>query len=95
MSNRFLAAAGHDVIATTRQRDRVNSATTFLDMGEGLGALPRADVAVICAAITRFSDCRNFPELARQVNVTAPVANMQGIGVKRHASNFTIDERSF
>ena len=68
-----MAAAGHDVIATTRQRDRVNSATTFLDMGEGLGALPRADVAVICAAITRFSDCRNFPEFARQVNVTAPV----------------------
>lgn len=72
--NRFLAATGHDVIATTRHRDRVDSTTLFLDMAESQTALPRVDVAVICAAITRFSDCRNFPEVARRVNVTAPVA---------------------
>jgi dTDP-4-dehydrorhamnose reductase len=71
---RYLSAAGHDVMATTRHRDRVSPTTSFLDMAESHGALPSADVAVICAAMTRFSDCRNLPELARRVNVTAPVA---------------------
>ena len=71
----YLAAVGHDVIATTRHRDRINSTTVFLNMAEDQNTftLPRVDAAVICAAITRFSDCRNFPELARQVNVIAPV----------------------
>jgi dTDP-4-dehydrorhamnose reductase len=34
--------------------------------------LPAADVAIICAAISRFADCRERPELARRVDVTAP-----------------------
>jgi dTDP-4-dehydrorhamnose reductase len=69
-----LAAAGHNVIVTTRHRDRVTGATVFLDLAEPHDALPHVDVAVICAAMTRFSDCRNLPELARQVNVTSLVA---------------------
>jgi dTDP-4-dehydrorhamnose reductase len=69
-----LVVAGHNVVATTRHRDRVTAATIFLDLAEPHDELPRVDVAVICAAMTRFSDCRNLPELARKVNVTAPVA---------------------
>src|SRR6186713_3352660 len=73
---RYLLAAGHDVMATTRRRERVSPTTFFLDMIEDLNEieLPRVDTAVICAAITRFSNCRNFPELARRVNVQAPVS---------------------
>jgi dTDP-4-dehydrorhamnose reductase len=70
----YLAAAGHDVIVTTRHRDRVNDATIFLDMAAPHSSFPPVDIAVICAAMTRFSDCRNLSQLARQVNVTAPVA---------------------
>ena len=73
---RYLLAAGHDVIATTRRRDRECPTTFFLNMAEDLSEieLPRVNTAVICAAITRFSDCRNFPELARRVNVEAPIS---------------------
>jgi dTDP-4-dehydrorhamnose reductase len=70
----YLAAEGHEVVATTRRRDRVSATSIFLDMAEAHGRLPQVDVAVICAAMTSFSDCRNRPELARQINVTAPVA---------------------
>jgi len=69
----YLAAEGHDVVATTRRRNRVSPTTIFLDMAERHDPLPQVDAAVICAAMTSFSDCRNDPELARQVNVTAPV----------------------
>src|SRR6202000_2023486 len=34
-------------------------------------ALPEVDVAVICAAMARFEECRRHPELAYRVNVIA------------------------
>lgn len=36
--------------------------------------LPAVDAAVICAAMARFADCREQPERARLVNITAPAA---------------------
>lgn len=71
---RKLATMGHDVAVTTRHLERVTEGTVFLDLARPHVALPRAKYAVICAAMTRFSDCREMPELARQINVTAPVA---------------------
>ena len=71
---RKLAIMGHDVAVTTRHRERVTEGTVFLDLARPHVALARAKYAVICAAMTRFSDCREMPELARQINVTAPVA---------------------
>jgi dTDP-4-dehydrorhamnose reductase len=71
---RKLAVMGHDVAVTTRHRERVTEGTVFLDLARPHVALPPAKYAVICAAMTRFNDCREMPELARQINVTAPVA---------------------
>jgi dTDP-4-dehydrorhamnose reductase len=71
---RHLMAEGHDVLATTRHRDRVIPTVSFLDLAEGYDTAPNADAAVICAAVTGFSECRNFPEIARRVNVEASVA---------------------
>jgi dTDP-4-dehydrorhamnose reductase len=45
----------------------------FLDLAaEMLEPLPQVDIAVICAAMARFEECRNNPDQARRVNVEAP-----------------------
>jgi dTDP-4-dehydrorhamnose reductase len=65
---------GHGVIATTRRStDAARDGLVFLDLAAPLPALPQVDVAVICAAMARFEECRRYPELARLVNVTAPL----------------------
>jgi dTDP-4-dehydrorhamnose reductase len=71
-----LHASGHAVIGTTRRREQaVQADVAFLDLAApDLDALPQADIAVICATMARFEDCRTKPDLARQVNVTAPAA---------------------
>src|ERR1700742_1698616 len=61
--SRSLQGLGHEVIGTTRRRD----------LAAPLPVLPRVDVAVICAAISRLDDCRQHPELAHRVNVAAPL----------------------
>jgi dTDP-4-dehydrorhamnose reductase len=70
--SRSLQSLGHEVVATTRRRDRAGE-HHFLDLAAPLPALPQVDVAVICAAISRLDDCRRYPELAHRVNVTAPL----------------------
>jgi len=68
-----LGRLGHEVIATTRRRERAGSGRLFLDLAETLPDLPTVDVAVICAAVARFEECRRYPELAHRVNVAAPI----------------------
>jgi dTDP-4-dehydrorhamnose reductase len=69
-----LRARGHSVAVTTRRRDRATpEGAMFLDLADAIPRLPGADVAVICAAMARFEDCRRFPELAHRVNVLAPL----------------------
>ena len=63
---------GHEVIATTRRRERAGD-HLFLDLAAPLAPLPQVDVAVICAAMARLEECRRYPELARRVNVEAPL----------------------
>jgi dTDP-4-dehydrorhamnose reductase len=67
-----LGRLGHEVIATTRRRANVSSDCIYLDLAETPPELPGADVAVICAAMARFDECRRAPELAYRVNVAAP-----------------------
>jgi dTDP-4-dehydrorhamnose reductase len=74
--SRSLHSLGHEVVATTRRRDRA-SEHLLLDLAEPLPALPQVDVAVICAAMSRLDDCRRHPELAHRVNVEAPLALAQ------------------
>jgi dTDP-4-dehydrorhamnose reductase len=62
------------VAATTRRRDRATAEDVlFLDLADTIPRLPEADVAIVCAAMARFEDCRRNPELARRVNVLAPL----------------------
>jgi dTDP-4-dehydrorhamnose reductase len=74
-----LRRRGDVAIGTTRRKETGDGpATHFLDLADPRAAdsvpLPDADVAFFCAAMTRFSDCRSQPELARRVNVDTPVA---------------------
>src|SRR4029077_19035936 len=71
-----LLARGHRVIGTTRNtRNIKNQNVIFLDLAlNDQPALPEAEVAVVCAAMARFEECHNQPELAYRVNVEAPVA---------------------
>jgi dTDP-4-dehydrorhamnose reductase len=64
---------GHGVITTTRRPQAVGHGSIFLDLAGSLPGLPEVDVAVICAAMARLEECRRDVELARRVNVTAPV----------------------
>lgn len=70
---RALRGIGHEVTVTSR-RGSVAQAVAFDLASPDLEVLPIADVTVICAAMARFEDCRTKPDLARQVNVTAPAA---------------------
>jgi dTDP-4-dehydrorhamnose reductase len=70
-----LRERGHTVLGTTRSngspghKDRI-----FLDLSAStLRPIPPADVVIVCAAMSRFADCRNYPDQARQVNVLAPL----------------------
>jgi dTDP-4-dehydrorhamnose reductase len=79
-----LSGRGHTVFGTTRRpgnaghKDRI-----FLDLcASTLPTIPAADVAIVCAAMSRFADCRNYPDQARQVNVSAPLMIAEQIGEK-------------
>jgi len=70
-----LCQRGHKVLGTTRRSHQTNQKDRlFLDLAAPtLPAIPPAEVAIICAAMSKFADCRNYPERARQVNVAAPL----------------------
>jgi dTDP-4-dehydrorhamnose reductase len=70
-----LRAKGHAVIGTTRRQANAKlPGAIFLDLSaDGSVSLPDVDVAVICAALARFEDCRKHPELAQRVNVDRPI----------------------
>jgi dTDP-4-dehydrorhamnose reductase len=70
--SRSLQSRGHEVVATTRRRER-DGEHPFLDLAAPLPPLPQVDVAVICAAMARLEECRQYPELAHRVNVAAPL----------------------
>lgn len=70
-----LASRGDTVYATTRRAIAASENAVHLDLATSdpdAIALPTADIAYFCAAITGFSACRANKVLARQVNVTAP-----------------------
>jgi dTDP-4-dehydrorhamnose reductase len=73
-----LSRRGHTVFGTTRRKAKLDSSrAVFLDLAEpqiAVDRLPDVDIAIICAAMARFADCRTQPDLARRVNVTAPAA---------------------
>ena len=79
-----LSRRGHTVLGTTRkteqarQKDRI-----FLDLAvPDLPAIPPAEVVIICAAVSKFADCRHYPDQARQVNVLAPLMLAKQMGAK-------------
>jgi dTDP-4-dehydrorhamnose reductase len=79
-----LRRRGHSVLGTTRRTDKAGyKGGIFLDLSEStLPSIPPADVAIICAAMSRFADCRNYPDRARHVNVLAPLMIAKQIGEK-------------
>jgi len=79
-----LRGRGHSVFGTTRRADKAgHKDRIFLDLSEStLPSIPPAEVAIICAAMSRFADCRNYPDRARQVNVFAPLMIARQIGEK-------------
>lgn len=66
---------GDHVAYTSRRRD--NPRALFLDLINVALFLesdpPSVEIVVICAAITKFDICRNDPETAYRINVSAPV----------------------
>jgi dTDP-4-dehydrorhamnose reductase len=67
-----------DIVCGTTRRDPPISPypTMFLDLAapDAVRAdLPAADVAVFCAAMARFAECRAAPDRAHHVNVVIPV----------------------
>jgi dTDP-4-dehydrorhamnose reductase len=70
-----LRRRGHGVVGTSRRIQQGNNSTIFLDLAAAqLAPMPLVDVAVICAAMARFSDCRDHYDLTHRVNVEARLA---------------------
>jgi dTDP-4-dehydrorhamnose reductase len=80
-----LKRTGELVAATTRRRDVAGAGRPFLDISDPAASaddLPDAAVAFICTGMTRFSDCRAKPELARQTNALGPTAIASGLAAR-------------
>ncbi len=72
-----LAGRGYKVIGTTRRAATTGDDRLFLDLAlppQDWSELPLVDVAVICAAVTRFNECEDDPDGTAVVNLYAPVA---------------------
>ncbi len=70
-----LQRRGDTVYGTTRRSGPHAAGTVVIDLaGADLDtvALPEADIAFFCAAMTGLAECRKDPELARRVNTTGP-----------------------
>jgi dTDP-4-dehydrorhamnose reductase len=80
-----LNRTGELVATTTRRRDVAGADRPFLDISDAAASaddLPDAAVAFICAGMTRFSDCRAKPELARKTNALGPTAIASGLAAR-------------
>lgn len=68
---------GAVVYGTSRRATLAEDGSVFrVDLADPMDAsidLPKVDVAVFCAAMARFEDCRSQPAAAKRVNVTSPV----------------------
>ena len=71
-----LAAAGNEVIATTRRTSAAEGGRLQLDLARpGEWKLPDScATAVLCAAATNLAFCREHPEEARRINVDNTLA---------------------
>lgn len=72
-----LHAQGHDVMATTRRRERVAADRPFLDLSLPIDDWPvpdGVDAACLCAAVARLGDCARDPAGSARINVTGVVA---------------------
>ena len=70
---RELKSQGATVHTTAKVAERKSDITLDLaDAALDRVALPRADVAVVCASFNGFAQCRRDPVKARQVNALAP-----------------------
>lgn len=75
-----LRLAGARIYATSRRHLTSGPDRIRLDLADAEAStisLPDVEVAIFCAAISRFADCRENPDLAHRVNVSAPVALAQ------------------
>jgi dTDP-4-dehydrorhamnose reductase len=79
---------GDSVIGTTRLNKRTGPNQLFLDLAdprESGAALPEADVCFLFAAMTKFSDRRARPDLARMIDALIPAkiaARLAAAGVR-------------
>jgi dTDP-4-dehydrorhamnose reductase len=74
---RALSNRGDEVYGTTRRTEASTSTNIYFDLADSdpnNAVLPPVDVAVFCAAIASFAECRRNRDQAHRVNVSAPVA---------------------
>lgn len=75
---RSLVDVGCDVVGTTRRDASAGPGrrVRFDLVNDEVASVPvdGVDVAFFCAAMARFADCRERPEISRRVNVVAPAA---------------------
>lgn len=72
-----LRARGHDVVATTRRRERVAPDRPFLDLSQPVDDWRVPDeigAACLCAAVARLADCAKDPEGSARINVAGNVS---------------------
>ncbi len=70
-----LRRRGDTVLGTTRRPGPHGAGLFTLDLASAdvdIVALPEADIAFFCAAMTGLAECRKDPELARSVNAAGP-----------------------
>ena len=67
-----LLRVGKPVLGTTRRLQAVDGSRIFLDLSQDMGnwECPRPNsAAILCAGVTKYSDCIRDPEMSARVNV--------------------------
>lgn len=71
-----LRSKGHDVVGTSRRATSLwNGPNIQLDLNDQLlplDTIPNSDVVICCAAMSKFADCAQNPDMAYRINVASP-----------------------
>lgn len=64
---------GHKVYETSRRKSKGKFFLDLEDLNSNLFFLPKVDIVVICAAMTKINECEKNPDKARKINFVSPI----------------------
>ena len=64
---------GHKVYGTSRRKSKNKFFLNLEDINSNLFSLPKVDIVVMCAALTKIDECEEKPDKAKKINFISPI----------------------